>query len=212
MAKNKKAFRKEKIAYAIVGDGGCEVWYSQMLKRNERYIQVSIEPKLAQKTPLIKQFEKTLELAEEYSKVFWIVDYDVIQKETREYKKGDKPKNQEFKEYYEYIQKNLSDKVIIIVNNSCLEFWFLLHFNFTSKIFSNCNETQKELKKHLKDYAKTQAYFTKQKDIYFLLKDKIQTAITNSKKLGEFDIENPDKSISEMWKFFEDEHIKSIIK
>lgn len=212
MKANKRILRKEKIAYAIVGDGGCEVWFFQMLKRNERALQINIEPKLAQKTILSKQFEKIKGLAEDYSKVFWIIDYDVIERESKECKKGRKSRSQEFKEYYEYIQKKLSKKVVVIVNNTCLEFWFLLHFNFTSKNFSNCDEAQKELKKYLSDYEKTQTYFTKQKDIYSQLKDKISTAINNAKKLGEFDINNPNKSIAEMWKFFEDENIKSIIE
>ncbi|AZA52097.1 RloB family protein [Chryseobacterium sp. G0201] len=212
MKANKRILREIKIAYAIVGDGGCEVWFFQMLKRIEREIQINIEPKLAQKSTLAKQFEKIKELAEDYNRVFWIVDYDVIERESKECKKGDKPRSQEFKEYYEYIQKKLSEKVIVIVNNTCLEFWFLLHFNFTSKNFSNCDEAQKELKKYLKDYEKSQTYFTKQKDIYSQLKDKIPTAIANAKKLGEFDIQNPNKSMAEMWKFFEDENIKFIIK
>lgn len=212
MKQNKRNLRKEKITYAIVGDGGCEVWFLQMLKRNERELQINIEPKLAQKTILSKQFEKIKELSEDYSKVFWIIDYDVIERESKECKKREKPRNQEFKEYYEYIQKRLFEKVIVIVNNTCLEFWFLLHFNFTSKNFSNCDEAQRELKRYLTDYEKTQTYFTKQKDIYSQLKDKIPVAIKNAKKLGEFDIHNTNKSISEMWKFFEDENIKSIIK
>lgn len=203
---------KDRKKYAIVGDGGCEVWFFHMLTRNERELQISIEPRLAQKTTLSKQFKKIKELAEDYYRVFWIVDYDVIERESKECKKGDKPRSQEFREYYEHIQKKLSEKVIVIVNNTCLEFWFLLHFNFTSKSFSNCDGVQKELKKYLNDYEKTQIYFTKQKDIYLQLRDKIPTAVVNAKKLGEFDIQNPKKSIAEMWKFFEDENIKSIIK
>lgn len=41
---------------------------------------------------------------------------------------------------------------MIIVNNPCLEFWLLLHFEATSKYFDTCEGAEKQLK----DYEKTQ--------------------------------------------------------
>lgn len=40
---------KPRPAYAFVVDGSCEVWYLDMLKRNERELVISIEPKIPQK-------------------------------------------------------------------------------------------------------------------------------------------------------------------
>ena len=191
---------KEKIAYAIVGDGGCEVWYSQMLKRNERHIQVSIEPKLAQKTPLIKQFEKTLELAEEYSKVFWIVDYDVIERESRECKIGEEKRSNEFARYYAEISKIKNVEIMVV--NTCFEFWLLLHFKYSKKQFSDCDQTQKELEKIFKGYQKTEKFYKQSNNIYNQLKDKLPDAVINASKLGNFDIKNPNKPVCEIYKLF----------
>jgi hypothetical protein len=75
-------------AFAFVVDGDTEVWYLQMFKRNERELNINIEPKLPSKKSIPEQFKMVQYLATDYKKVFWIVDYDIIAKETREAKKG----------------------------------------------------------------------------------------------------------------------------
>ncbi|WP_435524808.1 RloB domain-containing protein [Chryseobacterium indoltheticum] len=123
--------------------------------------------------------------------------------QTKKCKKGDKLRNQEFKEYFDEIVKYFNDKVVVIINNPCLEFWFLLHHQDTSKSFSNCGQTEKDLKK-IKEFQKFEKkinFLSKGIDIFELTKKNIKTAIKNSKKLGEFDFKNPTKSICEMWKF-----------
>jgi hypothetical protein len=91
-----------------------------------------------------------------------------------------------------------------------LEFWFLLHFYKTSKYFDSCAKVENELKKHLKDYEKTQKYFTKQdNDIYLKLKPLLKSAIANSESLGRFDMDEQTKAICEMHLLFQtDEFIK----
>ena len=99
----------------------------------------------------------------------------------------------------------------VIINNPALEFWFLLHFEMTSKYFSSCDEAIKQLKKHLPDYEKTKHYFTKQdNDIYLKLRPSLNKANTNASKLSPFDIEDTFKGVSEMNKIFEQELIKLI--
>jgi len=184
-------------AFAFVVDGDTEVWYLQMLKRNERELNINIEPKLPSK-----------DLAEDYTKVFWIVDYDVIVKETREAKKGTETSEQLFIKLKEKAEK--FDNVIVIVNNPCIEFWFLLHFERTSKLFTDCTSAEKQLKKHLTDYEKTRKYFTKQdNDIYLKIKHKLSDAKVNSKNL-KFDKYNTSKAICEMNSLFEIEEIQKV--
>jgi hypothetical protein len=76
--KNIKISKPRKNTYAIVVDGETEVWYFQMLKRNEPSLQVNIEPKIPQKKKLPDQYKKVCELSEDYTKVFWVIDLDVI--------------------------------------------------------------------------------------------------------------------------------------
>ncbi len=62
----------------------------------------------------------------------------------------------------------------------CFEIWFLLHFGYSSKGYATANELIQELKTkpHFKNYQKSQI------KTFSLLKDKINTAKTNAKKLN----------------------------
>ena len=196
---------KKKPDFAIVVDGETEFWYFQMLVRNEKErLNVRIKPELPSKKSLPDQFKLVKELAEDYTKTFWIIDLDVILRETREAKKGAKSAIETFDEYLLFIRKNYPKKVAVIVNKPCLEFWLLLHFESTSKFFDTCSGAERQLKKHLEDYEKTGKYFTKQgNDIYLKLKPKLMIALENANKLGVFDIKEPNKAMSEMELFFE---------
>lgn len=195
-------------AFAFVVDGDTEVWYLQMLKRNERELNINIEPKLPSKKSISDQFKMVKSLAAHYTKVFWIVDYDVIAKETREAKKGVETSEQLFIKLKEKAEK--FDNVIVVVSNPCIEFWFLLHFEKTSKLFTDCSSAEKQLKKHLIDYEKTRKYFTKQdNDIYLKLKHKLSDAKVNTKNL-KFDKYNTSKAICEMNSLFEIDEIQKV--
>ena len=200
MRNRSKIRLKGSNTFAFVVDGDTEVWYLQMLKRNERELTINIEPKLPSKKSISEQFNMVTELAQNYTKVFWIVDYDVIAKETREAKKGVETTEQLFIRLKEKVEK--TENVVVIVNNPCIEFWFLLHFENTTKLFTDCDSAEKQLKKHIKDYEKTRKYFTKQdNDIYLKLKDNLTDARENSKKL-KFNKHNTNKATCEMNSFF----------
>lgn len=59
--------RKRKIqggkTYAFVVDGQTEVWYLQMLKRNERELKIDIKPELPNKKSLEEQYRLVEERA-----------------------------------------------------------------------------------------------------------------------------------------------------
>lgn len=199
-----------KPKYAIVVDGETEFWYIQMLKRNERLISVDLKPEIPQRKKLSGQYSKVVDLSKDYDKVYWIIDFDVINKETREAKRGAKTALQELKEYCDNIERNYKNIVIVIVNNPCFEYWLLLHFETTSKFYSSYDELIRQLKRHLSDYEKSQTYYTKQnRDIYLRLTSKLADAISNAKRLTEFDFENPNQGISQMHFLFEDIGINS---
>lgn len=194
--------RKIKPSFVFLVDGQTESWYLQKIKRNEKNLNINIKPELPQNKKLKDQFEQIKELARDYDEVFWIVDLDTILKETNETKNAKTKPIEEFKSYIKKIKE--FSNIEIIINNPCLEIWFVLHYEQTSKSYNNCSKVIKIIKKYLPDYEKTQVYFTKQNDdIYSRLKSKLKTAIKNAKQLGEFDKKNPNKSICEMYKIFE---------
>jgi len=195
---------KAKPKFAIVVDGETEFWYFQMLKRNEKLIKVDIKPEIPQRKKLSDLYSKVIELANSYDKVYWIIDLDVILSESLQAKKGQQKAIDIFLEYKRIIE-NKYKNVIVIINQPCIEFWFLIHFKYTAQQFSNCDGAGKQLKKHIPDYAKSEKFFTKQdNDIYLKLKFHIAKALSNSKKLPLFNKANPSRGLSEMSKLFED--------
>ncbi|HPH15934.1 MAG TPA: RloB family protein [Bacteroidales bacterium] len=209
MRKPKKIISKSNPSIAIVVDGETEVWYLQMLKRNERDIRVSIKPEIPNKKSLKEQYNLVCDLLNrEYSKVIWIIDFDTVIKEEKETPKGKKSTIKTFNEYRKELIDNFSN-ILIIVNNPCLEYWFLLHFEPTTKRSNSCSSIEVQLKKYLKNYQKTQKYFTKQNDdIYLKLKSKLKAAMQNSQALGTYDNNNPTKAMCEMELLFQSDELK----
>ena len=186
-----------KQSFAVVVDGETEYWYLQMLKRNEPNILFSITPKILQKKNIDQQYELVTELSEEeYDKVFWIVDLDVLLKEERE-KKSNPSSLQKFLSYWQQLSKQ--NKVVVIVNNPCLEYWFLLHYKKTNKVFTACADAEEQVSKYLQGYEKTEKFFKKSNnDIYKQLKPYFQTAVSNATALGTFDAKDYSKAKCEM--------------
>ncbi len=206
-----KISKPRKDTFAIVVDGKTEVWYFQMLKRNETALQVNIEPKIPLKKKLSEQYDKVIELAEDYTKVFWVIDLDVVIAESKAGQKGKPNQIQHLKAYLEELANY--ENVITILNNPCLEYWFILHFNQTTKYLPQCKNAEAELKKHLKDYQKTQIYFTKQgNDIYLKLKPKLSTALKNAQKNQRENLDEIERAICEMNLFFETKQIKKALE
>ena len=218
MRESKKRLHKSKPTFAVIGDGECEFWYFQMLKRNERSLQVTIKPDIPQKKKLKDLRDRVIEYSKDYDKVFWVVDLDVIVSESRLVAKGEESALQEFKKYVNEIEKKTKN-VTIILNNPCLEFWLLLHFEATGKYFDNCNDVTKRLRKHLPNYEKTENYYTKQNDdIYLKLKSKLNIAIENADKsinsaikFLKFDLDSPKTAVSQMQFIFQTNEIIDII-
>ena len=188
--------------YAYVEEAETEVWNLQMYRQHEqkdRNARINIKPEIPQKKKIKDQYKLVKELARsEYDKVFWIVDLDVIVKETNEAPKEKYPPLLEFMKLRRNLHEEF-DNVQVIVNNPCLEFWFLLHFVKTNDYYKNYQEVLGELRVHLKEYDKTRKYFMRPgRDIYGRLKPYLKDAIKNAGELGEFDEQNPTKANCEM--------------
>lgn len=190
--------------FSFVVDGKCELWYLQLLKHHEEINvkkKINIEPKLPQKKKLKDQFELVIKLSDESEKVFWIIDLDSILKETKEAKRGERTSLQELEELYAKCLK--IEKIIVIVNNPCLEYWFLQHYEQTSKYFATFSSLKNTLQKYLPNYEKKEKYYKNScQNIYQKLKPSLPIGITNAKKLGKFRFEKTDIGMAEMYKIF----------
>jgi hypothetical protein len=99
--------------------------------------------------------------------------------------------------------------VLVLVNNPCLEFWYLLHFESTGKYYPQCEGAEKALKKSLPNYEKTERYYKKIKhDIYTQLKANQEQAQKNGKRLGNFDFSTPNSAKAEVFEILDLLNIK----
>ena len=201
MKNRKRFFNEGRKTFAIIGDGDCEKWYFQLLRENEN-LTINILPQLLIKASLKKQYEDVKDQAKIYDKVFWIVDYDDIEKETKECKKGEEKRSDEFAKYY--IELSNIENIEVLVVNTCFEYWLLLHFKYSKKNYQDCNETGKDLKKEFVTYEKTEKFYKKyDSDIYSRLKIKLPEAVKNASRLGEFDLSSPNEPVCEIHRLFD---------
>ncbi|EHQ30102.1 RloB domain-containing protein [Mucilaginibacter paludis] len=145
-----------------------------------------------------------IENAENYDKSIWVLDLDAVIKENREKAQSKQDPMADLKKILDKVAGN--NKIDVLINTPCFEFWFLLHVKETGKYYAECDPISKELKKFhpVEDYEKTKKYFTNSaNDIYRRLKPYQTTGYRNSRKLGDFNISNPQQAKAEMFKIFD---------
>lgn len=76
-------------------------------------------------------------------------------------------------------QNNIS----VFLSNPCFEIWYLLHFRYSTKLYGSNEEVIKELGCYISDYSKS-------KDVYNLIENKIDQALLNTKRLESYHLEN----------------------
>ncbi len=170
--------RKTNLSIALVVDGKDEKWY--IVKVKEHYPcaalkNVKIKPEL----PSHKRVQDLFDLAkakldEDYSYVILILDLDEPLKDAGEMSKF----NELYQKYLLAKENKLSGQqvkkygwmknMLLIVNNPCLEYWYLLHFNKTSKHYPDFAALCPDLKKisALANYSKNETYYNNHPDIY----------------------------------------------
>ena len=191
---------------AFIVDGQTEKWYLERVKVHypcDALKGTKIEPQLPQK----KQITELVDIAkarvqEGYPTVVLLVDFDEILSNAEEFRV--------FQHFFQEYNNDNHDKwmnsLILIVNNPCLEYWYLLHFNSTGKYYSCYNELEVDLHKRLPDYNKGEKYYRGNPDIYIRLGGDagLDAARKKSKPFLPFDIKTcREKGVSEMSKLFD---------
>ncbi len=206
MARRTRKNKELKEVVIVYIEGETEEAYINLLKNEfKNKINIKIEPELP-KEP--QNLDKTLreiksKLEElKMSPVYWIIDFDHFNNDINEKNK--------FKKFWNKI-KSVND-VKLLINNPCVEFWFLLHFKYTNKNYTVCRECERDLKKEeivLNNNKKEIKPFENYKKGNFdekikkFLIENLGLAIGNAKKLGKFNINNP-QSCAEIYIFIEE--------
>lgn len=186
-------------SYAIVHDGETEKWYFQLMKQEEG-IRQYIDYKHFNGN-LRDVYHSVVELlSESYSKVFWIVDFDAIVKEEMERSKTSTSPISDFLTIKKDAQQYVGS-LFIIVNNPCLEFWYLLHYERTNKYYPKYEpDLERQLQKHIPGYEKKEKFYKQPYNLYKRLKPYQSTGIANANSLPTFDGTNPSQASSEIVK------------
>ena len=172
--------KKGNFSIYVLVDGECEQDYLLSIKTVEPFQsilssqKVKIAPDIPKTKSLDAQFKAVSKALDDYDKVFWIVDYDVIRKETLMQKKGTQTSLEKFsvlsKKFKELVSlKKYKDKeAYVLINNPSIEFWYLLHYENTSRLYTTSEEAEKKLATHLASYTKNDEKF--RKSIFSLLR------------------------------------------
>lgn len=91
-----------------------------------------------------------------------------------------------------------NSKFTAITSVPCFEYWFVLHFDYTTKSFPSATAVIAELKKHIPTYAKNSS-------IFYALREKMPTAIKNAEKANAYaskiGTDNPSTKVVELVKY-----------
>lgn len=212
--KNKgSSLRKGNFSIYILVDGECEQDYLTSIKTVEPFKstlsaqKIKIAPDIPKTKSLEAQYSAVSTALDDYDKVFWIVDYDVIRNETLIQKKGKQTSLEKFSVLSKRFKALISMKkyqekeVYVLINNPSIEFWYLLHYENTSKLYTSSDAAEKKLTSHMENYTKNDEKF--RKSIFSLLKNNLDTAIQHAELL----IENDDdiQARADMYKIFKDD-------
>ena len=191
----RKGNRRVRKSIAIIGEGLTEYRYVDDLRTTERY-RFSLVPGI----PKHPDIDDIVNLAKErvnegYDYVLCLIDMDVIEG------------NHDKLAHYHSLKKD-NPKIIFVESSPCTEYWFLMHFmpGPSSKEYADYNAVAQELKKHIPDYDKTEAFFNKT-HIYRELKERgdLAQAIELSRELDKLHTTEPEvyKSYTQMYKLFD---------
>ena len=172
----RRNFRPPKKTMLIICEGETEKIYFENLKAAERKTEINLKPELpGHRNDCLSIVEKAIKRKGDYDRVWCVFDLDAAYKEMNKYKKA--------------LEKASHQDIETVESYPCFEVWFLLHFLYTTRMFTNCKQVIQSLKKYIKDYSKRQEYHLK-KNLYVELKSKLSDAIKNSVKLEQYNSEN----------------------
>lgn len=151
MARKKKNIRL-RTSFTVLGDGKTEQAYLKHLKTIQGY-RYSVYPSLFTNITH-KIAEKKIDelLSGGCDLIVYITDYDTV---------VNQKKQKTFSDLVKKYEKN--DKVLICESMPSIEFWFLLHYQLTTKKFKNADEVVEMLKKYIPDFSKTKNFLENQK-------------------------------------------------
>jgi len=150
-----KAFRDElkltEVDVMVVGEGAAPITVvnDALDRRNERKKEVKKEQRKGHWSSI------------EFDEVWCVFDVERL---------TDNPS------FHQAVNKAQANKLELAISNPAFEYWYLLHFEYTTRPFANADEVVRALKALLPDYAKS-------RDVFSELYPHTDTAIERAKRV-----------------------------
>lgn len=84
-------------------------------------------------------------------------------------------------------KKAEANEISLIVSSPCFEIWYLCHFDYSTKAYGSNEEVVDELKRKIPQYDKNK------EGMYELLREKLEYAVKNAKKLEQYNLQDGKK-------------------
>lgn len=121
---------------AIVGEGKVEKTYFEQLWQHES-IDYTVKSYLPKNSSIEAIVDRGVDLLKaEFDTVFCVFDMDKIYRDSSIYRK-----------YWGLKAEFQHDRLIFIENNPCIEYWFLLHFEDSTRHFDTDAQLLSQLRK-----------------------------------------------------------------
>jgi len=168
-----KGNRRLKLRYAVLGDGLTEQYYLKHLKRIRSY-NYAIRPSLFENIEISQARDIIDDLLKGGADgIVYLTDYDTVV-------------NQKKKVQFEKLIRHFKNtpQVLICETMPSIEFWFLLHYHYTTQSFQNATEALSALKKYMPKFEKRKAWLEKLHWVEELCLDgKMAIATKNAKRI-----------------------------
>lgn len=116
------------------------------------------------------EFVKNNDIKAEYGdKIYLLIDTDI---------------NQNKQDQINDAKKICAENDIQLISSTpTFEYWYILHYEYTSKSYQSSNQVKKELKTFISNYSENM-------NVYNIINDKTDVAILNAKKVEKYHEEN----------------------
>jgi len=152
MKNPKFKMRSQRNAIIIIGEGPTEQYYFSHLKNIFQY-KCKIRPRFFCNTCASRLEKSIIDALEGSATVLCVFDEDVSKRNEKE--------NMELKSLKtKYIS---NPNVIFCPSMPSIEYWFLLHFRDCCPNYSKSDEAERELRKYIKKYEKTETFLKNEK-------------------------------------------------
>ncbi|MGV8135316.1 MAG: RloB domain-containing protein [Mangrovibacterium sp.] len=139
--------RTLRTRFVVLGDGQTEQYYLKHLKEFRGY-NYSIRPRFFSSIT----FETAEHIIDELLSggcdcVVYFTDYDTIVKQKK------------ISKYNKFVSKyKKKSNVMICESMPSIEYWFVLHFNKTTRLFKDASDLLKELQRYIPEFSKERTF------------------------------------------------------